>query len=79
MFKQNIFPLHQSKMKTCNNNKSYLLNRQQWSFDLQSSQCQDTVQQEGATTNQIKMKLYSELHDNNTHIYIYLFITFYIE
>lgn len=75
MFKQNLFPLHQSKMKTCNNNKSYLLNRQQWSFDLQSSQCQNTVQQEGATTNQIKIKLYAESHDNNTHIYIFIYLS----
>lgn len=57
-------------MKTYSTNISYLLNRQQWSFDLQSSQCQNTVQQEGATTNQLQIKSY----DNNTYIY-----HFYIE
>lgn len=47
-------------MKTYITNISYLFNRQQWRFDLQSSQCQDTVQQEGATTNQMQIKLYAE-------------------
>lgn len=55
-------------MKTYSTNISYLFNRQQWCFDLQSSQCQDTVQQEGATTNQMQMKLDAESYDNNTYI-----------
>lgn len=58
-------------MKTYSTNISYLLNRQQWSFDLQSSQCQDTVQLEGATTNQMQIKLYAESYDNK-----YIYITF---
>lgn len=49
-----------------------LFNRQQWRFDLQSSQCQDTVHQEGATTNQMQIKLYAELYDNNTHIHTFV-------
>lgn len=65
---KNIFSLHQNKMKTYSTNISYLFNKQQWSFDLQSSQCQDTVQQEGATTNQMQIKLYAESYDNNTYI-----------
>lgn len=58
-------------MKTYSTNISYLFNRQQWSFDLQSSQCQDTVQLEGATTNQMQIKLYAESYDNK-----YIYITF---
>lgn len=46
----------------------YLLNRHQWSFDLQSSQCQDTVQQEGATTNRMQIKLNADSYDKNTLI-----------
>lgn len=57
-------------MKTYSTIISYLFNRQQWSFDLQSSQCQDTVQQEGATTNQIK--LYAESYDNSTYISLFI-------
>lgn len=60
-------------MKTYSTNISYLFNRQQWSFDLQSSQCQDTVQQEGATTNQMQIKLYAESYDNNTYISLLLY------
>lgn len=60
-------------MKTYSTNISYLFNRQQWSFDLQNSQCQDTVQQEGATTNQMQIKLYAESYDNNTYISLLLY------
>lgn len=67
-FQTKYFSIHQNKMKTYSTNISYLFNRQQWSFDLQSSQCQDTVQQEGATTNQMQIKLYAESYDNNTYI-----------
>lgn len=55
-FKQKYFSLHQNKMKVYSTNIFYPFHRQQWSFDLQSSQCQDTVQQEGATTNQMQIK-----------------------
>lgn len=55
-------------MKIYSTNISYLFNRQQWSLDVQRSQCEVTVQQEGATTNQMQIKLYAESYDNNTYI-----------
>lgn len=66
-------------MKTYSTNISYLFNRQQWSFwSTRVSQCQDTVQQEGATTNQMQIKPYAESYDNNTYISLLYWIRIHI-
>lgn len=76
-FSQNkrFFSTPEQKLKTYSTNISYLFNRQQWSLLIyRVSQCQDTVQQEVATTNQNANETVCRIHMITIHIY-----HFYIE